>query len=99
MKFKQAKHGFSKYPGGAEELHEAIRDVVEGYAHTYESKPSPRKIREALVRGLPVGEFISREITVRSGNDPNISIVERPMGRFARWKAIGPESKYFYYQS
>jgi hypothetical protein len=91
LKYKQAKHGFSKYPGGAEELHEAIRDVVNGTSHKYVTKPSPRKIREAIMRDLPVGEFVSREITVEAGIDPNTRI----RGGVCNWKPIGPESKYY----
>jgi hypothetical protein len=72
--FKQAKHGFSKYPNGDAALHEAIRGLLDGRTATYESKPSPRKIREALVHGLPVGEFVSREINVVAGIDPNTEI-------------------------
>jgi len=90
-KFKQAKHGFSKFPGGAEELHEAIRDVVNGRPHTFRSRPSPRKIRDALVHGLPVGEFVSRIVTVDAGIDPNTRID----GGVCRWRAIGQESKYY----
>lgn len=72
--YKQAKHGFSKYPDGNAALHEAIRGILEGRVATYESRPSPRKIREALVHGLPVGEFVSREINVVAGIDPNTEI-------------------------
>ncbi len=72
--YKQAKHGFSKYPDGNAALHEAIRGILEGRTASYESRPSPRKIREALVHGLPVGEFVSREINVVAGIDPNTRI-------------------------
>lgn len=72
--YKQAKHGFSKYPGGNAALHEAIRGLVNGRTATYESRPAPRKLREALVHGLPVGEFVSREISVVAGMDPNTEI-------------------------
>jgi len=92
LKYKQAKHGFSKYPGAAEDLHEAIRDIVEGRPHSYQSRPSPRKIREALIRDLPVGEFVSRPVTVQAGTDPNTRID----GGVCYWNPIGPESRYNY---
>jgi hypothetical protein len=89
--YKQARHGFSKYPGGSAMLHEAIREITEGRPHTYDTKPSPRKIRQALVMGLPVGEFVSREVTVNAGLDPNTRIVD---GR-CEWLPLGPSSPYY----
>lgn len=82
--YKQAMHGFSKYPGGAAALHNAVREVALGGSYRYTTRPSPRKIREALVRGLPVGEFVSREVQVAAGIDPNTEI----RGGVCYWKRM-----------
>lgn len=82
--YKQAKHGFAKYPGGQAALHEAIRELVGGGSHKYQTRPSPRKIREALVAGLEVGEFVSRTVQVVAGLDPNLEIRDG----VAYWKKL-----------
>lgn len=89
--FKQARHGFSKYPGGCEALHEAIREITEGRSHTYTTRPSPRKIRQALVMGLPVGEFVSREVKINAGKDSNT----RVENGVCEWLPLGPNSPYY----
>jgi hypothetical protein len=88
--YKQAKHGFSKYPGGSAALHDAIAGIVSGKPHVYETRPSPRKVREALIHGLPVGEFVSREIKVMAEQDPCTDIING----VAYWKPLEKGSRY-----
>lgn len=75
--FKQAKHGFSKYPNGQSVLHEVMKQIISrGNPVEYESKASPRKLREALIQKKEIGEFIRRDIQVSFVQDPNMYQVD-----------------------
>lgn len=55
----------------ASELHEGMRTLYQTGAYAYNARRSPRKLREAIRSGLPVGEFISRPMAMTLAPDPN----------------------------
>ena len=100
--FKQAKHGFAKFHTKAvadakpseraevftSELHLAMLALQAGRKVAYVTKPSPRKVKEAVRSGKPVGEFTPREITLGNPTDPNTRLTERG---FVLWKRYDGE--------
>ena len=66
-------------------LHEAMLEIVGGTTHTYRTRKSPRRLREALATGKQVGEFVSRVVSVSMVRDPNTYI--DTSGR-NRWKPL-----------
>ena len=66
-----------------EALHEAFRSLVEHGKVVYQGRASPRKLPEAVVRGLEIGEFNSRVFEALLGEDPHTFRDEQ--GR-VRWK-------------
>jgi hypothetical protein len=69
--YKQAKHGFSRFPTDDAELHRAIGALARGESYSYDTRATPRKLREAVLSGAPVGEFTSRKMTMGLKPDPN----------------------------
>jgi hypothetical protein len=81
--WKQAKHGFAKWPRDKAALHEFFAEYIDKRTVTYPSRPSPRKLRQAVLHGKPVGEFTSHPITMTLRDDPN---TWRDAHGFVRWK-------------
>jgi hypothetical protein len=63
-------------------LHEAIKELAIGGSYDYISRPSPRKLVEATRSGLPVGEFVSREMHATLQEDPNTWVDEDNVTRW-----------------
>lgn len=108
-RYKQAKHGFSKFHSPAIEkllrekgialperaknarrrraldLHEAMRILLREKTYFYTQKEAPRKLRESVRSGLPVGVFISREMDLTLKPDPNTWTDESGT---VRWKPL-----------
>jgi hypothetical protein len=57
------------------ELHEALKTVLMGKSVNYETRKAPRKLREAIISGKEVGEFIQRKVEVSHVTDPNITMI------------------------
>jgi hypothetical protein len=53
------------------EQHACMREIIEGKKIGYDTKPAPRKLREAVRSGKEVGEFISRHVELGAVPDPN----------------------------
>ena len=66
-------------------LHAAIRDLCVIGNFAYRTRSSPRKLVEATRSGLPVGEFVSREMNASVMEDPNTWIDETGL---TRWKRL-----------
>lgn len=67
-------------------LHEAMRMLLRGDRVEYRTRPSPRRLREALVSGKPVGEFVSRLIKLGREPDPNTEV---GADGYVRWREGG----------
>ena len=87
-------HGASREERGAlakavraSALHEAVRALIETGKFSYDAKRSPRKLREAVARGLVVGEFISRPMDLVLAGDPNTW--RDDLGR-VHWNRLAP---------
>lgn len=52
-------------------LHAAMRELLESGVFEYATRRSPRRLREAIVHNLEVGEFTSREMKMVLARDPN----------------------------
>jgi DNA polymerase type B, organellar and viral len=52
-------------------LHAAMRELLESGVFEYVTRRSPRRLREAIVHNLEVGEFTSREMKMVLARDPN----------------------------
>jgi hypothetical protein len=66
-------------------IHEAMRVIISGNTVTYDTRRSPRRLREAVRGGKEVGEFISREVRLSSVDDPNTFKDDKG---FVRWKPL-----------
>lgn len=55
----------------ATELHEAMRTLYTTGSYAYDARRAPRKLREAIRTGLPVGEFVPRAMAMTLAPDPN----------------------------
>lgn len=71
----------------ASALHEAIRALIVYGRFSYSSRPSPRKLREAVAQGRTVGEFVSRPMDLTLAADPNTT---RDAHGSVRWKPLAP---------
>jgi hypothetical protein len=69
----------------AGKYHEALSELLGGREYTYTTRKSPRKLREAIVRGLPVGEFTDNEVTIKRQLNPNVAV--GPDG-WVRWNPM-----------
>jgi hypothetical protein len=65
---ERAARGFRVSEG---ELHEAMRTLLLSGAYAYDARKAPRKLREAIRSGLPVGEFVPRAMRMTLAPDPN----------------------------
>lgn len=68
-RYKRATHGFARFPGDAAAVHDACKTLLTG-AVTYTTKPSPRKMKHAVLRGQTIGEFVSSTITMNVVKNP-----------------------------
>jgi hypothetical protein len=73
-------------------LHEAVRSLIVTGAFSYDAKRSPRRIKEAVARGLPVGEFISRPMDLVLAADPN---TWRDAEGKVHWNPLKPGEKHW----
>jgi hypothetical protein len=55
----------------AEALHQAFSRLLEGLEVTWNTRRSPRKLRQALVQHRTVGEFVSQPVKACHNPDPN----------------------------
>jgi hypothetical protein len=74
--FKQAKHGVSKFPDSKAALHEACRSLLDQSTYTYDTKASPRKMREAIRTDSIIGEFVSHQVTLNFIMNPHTKLDE-----------------------
>lgn len=73
-------------------LHEAVRALIMTKRFSYDAKRSPRKLKEAVARGLPVGEFISRPMDLVLTTDPN---TWRDESGKVHWNPFAPGEKHW----
>jgi hypothetical protein len=82
--YKQAKHGFTRFfvpateppavgppARGPAELHAVMIQLLAEGVYTYTTRAAPRKLRESVIRGREVGEFVSYPVTLVRKDDEN----------------------------
>lgn len=67
-------------------LHDAMKTLLTTGHYAYDAKRSPRKLREAIRSGLPVGEFTSRPMNMTLAPDPNTWTDE---DGYVHWTRLG----------
>ena len=55
--------------------HVALDALLAGSSYEYKSRRAPRRLREALKTGKPVGEFVSKVVQIRNEQNPHTVLV------------------------
>lgn len=83
--YKQAKHGFSKFPRSKSELHSAILTLHQSGSVSYQQRPAPRRLRSAIRTGVVIGEFVGGPVTINRVDNPHMWMDENG---WARWLCL-----------